>query len=43
MKVAIIGESPADEAAYGVLAEAVRLFAGERVALNGNRTVVFRG
>ncbi|MEM7780727.1 MAG: formyltetrahydrofolate deformylase [Pseudomonadota bacterium] len=26
-----------------VLAEAVRLFCGERVALNGNRTVVFRG
>ncbi|WP_298336003.1 formyltetrahydrofolate deformylase [uncultured Erythrobacter sp.] len=26
-----------------VLAEAVRLFAGERVLMNGNRTVVFRG
>jgi len=26
-----------------VLAEAVRLFAQERVLLNGNRTVVFRG
>ena len=26
-----------------VLAEAVRLFAGDRVLMNGNRTVVFRG
>lgn len=42
-------DSPADLVRKGrdierrVLAEAVRLFAGERVALNGNRTVVFRG
>jgi len=42
-------DSPADLVRKGrdierrVLAEAVRLFAGERVLLNGNRTVVFRG
>jgi len=42
-------DSPADLVRKGrdierrVLAEAVRLFAGERVLMNGNRTVVFRG
>jgi formyltetrahydrofolate deformylase len=42
-------DSPADLVRKGrdierrVLAEAVRLFAQERVLLNGNRTVVFRG
>ena len=42
-------DSPADLVRKGrdierrVLAEAVRLFAGERVLMNGNRTVVFKG
>lgn len=42
-------DSPADLVRKGrdierrVLAEAVRLFASERVLMNGNRTVVFRG
>lgn len=42
-------DSPADLVRKGrdierrVLAEAVRLFAGERVLMNGKRTVVFRG
>lgn len=42
-------DSPSDLVRKGrdierrVLAEAVRLFAGERVLMNGNRTVVFRG